>query len=153
MTPTLRRLPSSERCYERRGSSSTPRENKCIELLNEKLVFSILNASSWYCQIEMDYRNINRTAFATHHGRLLYTVTSLALKNALAPFQKAIEVILAFLKWQSAILYIDKVVIFSNLLQQHFSHTEEFLILLMDESLTLEFRNCYFFCKSIGCLC
>lgn len=62
----------------------------------------------------MDEKDVNKAAFATNAGLFCYTNMSFGLKNAPATFQRATGVILASVKWQFAILYIDDIITFTQ---------------------------------------
>lgn len=100
----------------------------------------------------MDKRDVDKTAFATYHELFEITKTPFELRNALATFHKATNVISSFLKRRFAIVYIEDTVIFSRLPEQPLSHTEEVVRLLMDARMALKLKNCHFLCKFINYL-
>lgn len=72
-----------------------PRRNDCIDSLGETQIFLILDANSEFWQLEMDEKDIDKTAFVTHHGLFKCTRMRFGLMNASAMFQPAMDVILA----------------------------------------------------------
>lgn len=67
----------------------------CIDSWRRAQLFSTLNASSAYQQIEIDNQVVDKTVVVAYHGLYKYTGIPLGLKNALATFQKAVDVIIA----------------------------------------------------------
>lgn len=62
------------------------------------------------------------------------------------------DVTLASVIWQLAIVHIDDVIIFSRTPQQHLEHTKEVLRLMKEASMTIKLKKCPFFCESIAYL-
>lgn len=75
-----------------------PRRDECIDLLGKAKMFPTLDASSSSWIIEKDNKDVNKTAFVTHHGPFKYTRMPFGLKNAPASFHRAIDVILTSVK-------------------------------------------------------
>lgn len=105
-------------CY-RKLNAATVRDsypflqmNECINGPETANVFSTLDANSGYWQIELDENNIYKTVFVTHNKLYRYTCMSFGLKNTSATFQRAMNTILAPVKWQDALVYIYDVFIF-----------------------------------------
>lgn len=71
------------------------------------------------------------------------------LKIAAATFQKAMDVILASVKWLFAIENIHDIIIFVKLLRHYYSHREAVLRLLINAGLTLKLKKSHFFRESI----
>ena len=67
------------------------------------------------------------------------------LKNAPATFQRALDIILARVKWQFALVYLDDVIIYSNSAREHFDHVEHVLTLLQEAGISLRLEKCAFF--------
>lgn len=102
----------------------------CIDFLGEARILFTFNANSDYLQLEMDEKDADQTAFVTHHGLYWYTKMPFGPKNASKTFQGAMNVILASVERQCAIVYINDVIIFFKSLGEHVTHIEEVLRLL-----------------------
>jgi hypothetical protein len=72
---------------------------------------SFMDGSSGYNQIKMNQHDVMDTAFCTPKGNFYYTVTSFALKNTGATYQRAVTIILDDLIHQSVECYIDDIVV------------------------------------------
>lgn len=77
-------------------------------------IFYTLDASSRYLQVQIDDRKKDKTALASHHGMHQFTRMPFGLKNALGTFQLAMDVIIVYLRWQTALTYMIEIVIVSK---------------------------------------
>lgn len=66
------------------------------------------------------------------------------LKNKPTTFQNLIDVILASVKWQHAIVYIDDTTVFSNTKKERLMHINEVLLLLRNAGKTIKLKTCSF---------
>lgn len=97
----------------------------------------------------MNEKDIDKTAFVTHHELFRYNRMPLGLKNAMATFQRDLPVILASAKCQCAIEYIDQLPYFSNLSPQHLRHTEVVFGLINNARMTIKLKKCHFFSENL----
>lgn len=67
------------------------------------------------------------------------------LRNGLATFQRAMNVVLATVKWQYALLYINDIIEFSKTPKGHLYDIEEALRLVNLAKRTVTLRNCSMF--------
>ena len=66
------------------------------------------------------------------------------LTNAPATFQRLMDIVLAGLKWQCCLVYIDDVVIYSPTFEQHVKDLEKVFEALKAANLTLKASKCQF---------
>ena len=52
------------------------------------------------------------------------------LRNAPATFQRAIDIELSGLRWQTCLIYLDDVIVFSKDTKEHVAHVDQVLTLL-----------------------
>ena len=127
-----------------RDAYPIPRMDECIDSLADATVFSTLDCNSGYWQVEIPEEERDKTAFVSHHGLFRCTRMPFGLKNAPGTFQRAIDIILATVRWQCAIVYLDDIVIFSNNVKEHLQHITKVLSLLNNAGMTLKLRKCFF---------
>ena len=58
------------------------------------------------------------------------------LTNAPATFQRALDIILSDVKWQSRLIYLDDVIVNCKTEQEHVGHVDRVLRLLRDAGMT-----------------
>lgn len=103
------------------------RSDDVFDALLGKKIFSTLDAARGYHAIPVRKEDRWKTAFLTHRGLYHYVYMPFGLKNAPAVFQEFMDRILGSLRWTSALVYIDDVLIFSDTLEQHAEHLEQLL--------------------------
>jgi len=67
------------------------------------------------------------------------------LTNAPATFQRALDIILSGVKWQSCMVYLDDVIVYSKTPEAHVQRLDEVLGLLRAAGVTLKLLKCRFF--------
>ena len=135
-----------------RDSYPIPRMDECLDSLGDAVVFSTLDCNSGYWQIPVAERDRDKTAFVSHFGLYRWLRMPFGLKNAPATFQRAADVILAAVKWQFALVYLDDVIVYSKSVEEHFDHLAYVLRLLQKAGLTLKLPKCEFFRESVDYL-
>lgn len=67
--------------------------------MREATIFSTVDGSSGFLQIELPKMDRDETTFSSHNGLLQSSRMSLGLKNTLALFQRAVDVTLSKVRW------------------------------------------------------
>ena len=75
----------------------------------------------------MHPKSKQKTAFATPDGLFEFNVLPFGLSNAPATFQRVMDSVLAGLKWDFCMIYLDDVIIFSQSFEQHLRQLREVL--------------------------
>ena len=91
----------------------------------------------------------DKTTFASHCGLYRFLRMPFGLNNSPATFQRAVEIILSRVKWETALVYLDDVIIYSKTVTEHFAHVREVLRLLRDAGMSLRLSKCAFFDTSV----
>ena len=74
------------------------------------------------------------------------------LRNAPATFQRALDIILSGVRWQSCLIYLDDVIVFSWSTVEHLRHVDEILTLLRRVGVTLKLTKFSFFQPTVDYL-
>lgn len=103
----------------KKDSYPIPRMDECIDTLGEANIFSTLDANSGYWQVPIVEEDKPKTAFTSHAGFYEFNRIPFGLTNAPATFQRVLDIVLAKYKWQTCLVYIDDVIIYSKSVKQH----------------------------------
>ncbi|KAM7306943.1 retrovirus-related Pol polyprotein from transposon 17.6 [Ixodes scapularis] len=95
-------------------------------------------------QIEVDERDREKTAFVTPDGLYRFKVMPFGLCMAQATFQRVMDTLLAGLKWQSCLVYLVAVLVFSGDFNEHLRRLLAVLQAIRTAGLTLKPSNCRF---------
>ena len=129
-----------------------PRMDDCLDSLGGATVFSTIDANCGYWQVGIDKCDKPKTAFTTHCGTYQFTRMPFGLSNAPATFQRALDVILRSVRWSTAIVYLDDVIVFSSSHEQHLLDVDRVLTLLGRAGVSLKFSKCSFFQPKVAYL-
>ena len=107
-------------------------------------IFTTLDLRSGYWQVDMDPRDIHKTAFTTHRGLFEWCRLPFGLTNAPSQFQRLMNKILHKLIGRTCLVYLDDIVVFSKTKQEHQQHVAEILDVINDAGMTLKRQKCFF---------
>jgi Reverse transcriptase (RNA-dependent DNA polymerase) len=85
-----------------RDAYPLPRISDCLDSLGDATIFSTLDANSGDWQLDMAEADQDKTTFTSHRGTYRFTRMPFGLVNAPATFQRAMDIILSRVLWQSA---------------------------------------------------
>ena len=117
----------------------------CIDSLGDETIFSTLDCNSGYWQVPVAPADRDKTSFTTFLGTFRFLRMPFGLKNAPATFQRALDIILSGVRWQTCLVYLDDVIVFSRTHAEHLRHLDEVLTLLGRAGLSLKLKKCSFF--------
>jgi len=132
-----------------RDTYPLPRMDDCLDSLGDAQFFSMLDSNAGYWQIPIAEEDKPKTAFTCHCGTYQCTRLPFGLCNAPAAFQRAIDMILAGVNWQNALVYLDDLIIFSADAESHLSHLDTVLALLGKHGVTLKAQKCHLFSNEV----
>jgi len=114
-----------------------PRMDDCLDFLGDATVFSTLdcNAGDWKIPVAEEDRH--KTTFTSHTGLFRSLRLPSSLVNAPALFQLALDIIMSCLRWQTRLVFLVNVIIFSRTVGEHIRHFREVLLLLEKSCVSL----------------
>lgn len=121
-----------------------PRIDDSLDRIRHARYFSSMDLRSGYWQIAVDARDREKTAFITPDGLYEFKVLPFGLCSAPATFQRMMDTVLSGLKWQSCLVYLDDVVVFSETLEQHVQRLRAVLHAIRKAGLSLKPEKCHF---------
>ena len=101
-----------------------PRIEDCLAALGGNVFFSSFDLLSGFWQIPMHEEDKKKTAFVVEGGLYEFTVMPFGLTNATATFQRYMDMVLASLKWNSLLVFLDDICVFSKSLREHLVRIE-----------------------------
>jgi hypothetical protein len=125
-----------------KDSYPLPRIDESIEALPGAKLFSTLDLKSGYWQVELDSQDKEKTAFSLGNGLWQFTVMPFGLANAPATFERLMEQVLTGLPLNTALIYLDDVLVAGKTFLDQLSHLRSVLQRLRDAGLKLAPEKC-----------
>ena len=91
-----------------------PRMDDVFDRIAGAKYFSSLDLMSGYWQVPVAEADTYKTAFVTPDGLYEFVRLPFGLNNAPSTFQRLIDRVLARLKWQMCLVYLDDVLVFGK---------------------------------------
>lgn len=136
-----------------RDNYPLPLIDDCLERMENKNYFSLLDLKSGFHQIRMSVDSIPLTSFVTPSGQYEYLRMPFGLRNAPAVFQRFINWVLRpFINEGSGIVYIDDIAIASKTIPEHFDLLGKVLRRLAEFRLEIKLSKCLFCYSEIDLL-
>uniref|UniRef100_A0A158P4I8 RNA-directed DNA polymerase n=1 Tax=Tetranychus urticae TaxID=32264 RepID=A0A158P4I8_TETUR len=120
-----------------------------LDSLQGMKYFSLLDLRSGYHQMAMDPLDQQKTAFVTPSGLYEYTRLPFGLANGPASFMRMMSIVLSGLIYNTCLIFIDDLLIFSKTEDEHLNRCEIIFQRLKDAGLTLKPNKCSFFKRKI----
>ena len=124
-----------------------PNVQSKINKLHGCNLFTSLDCTSGYWQIQLSERAKQFAAFICSHGLFDFNYMPFGLCNAGATFQRVIELILIKLKNSTA--YIDDILTFSKGFEDHYNHLEKLFERLRQANLKVKPSKCKIACDNV----
>ncbi|MDI9312425.1 MAG: RNase H-like domain-containing protein [Limnohabitans sp.] len=133
----------------KRISYPLPRMDHSLMALKEAKIFSSLDMCNAYHQLPLEDNSKEITSFITNDGLYQYKRLPFGWKSAGPIFQSFMDVVLANLKWNICLLYLDDICVFSTNFKEHMERLESIFICLSNAKLTLKPSKCKFLMREI----
>ena len=121
-----------------------PRVDDTLDTLKDAKYMTTLDLASGYWTVPLKESDKAKTAFITHHGLYEYNVMPYGLCNAPSVFSRLMDAVMAGLKWQCVLVFIDDILIYSNTFEQHLVDIVKVFERLRTANLTMKPSKCHF---------
>lgn len=128
------------------------RPDDVFEALGGHCIFSALDAVKGYHQLPVAPEDQWKTAFSCHKGLFEYKRVPFGLKGAPAYFQRFMDTLLGSLRWKSAMVYLDDVVVFAKTMEEHLAALSTLFERAEQCGLKFSPKKCHFGLRSIKLL-
>ena len=122
-----------------------PRVDELFDRLQGARYFTKIDLRSGYHQIRIAAEDVPKTAFRTRYGHYEFLVLPFGLTNAPATFMHLMNTLLAPHLDDSAIVFLDDILIYSRTLNEHRRHVHQVLQLLRKNQLYAKLSKCELF--------
>ncbi|KAH0808186.1 hypothetical protein GEV33_014604 [Tenebrio molitor] len=129
-----------------------PRIDDQLDRLHGQLYYTSLDLSSGYYQVPMSTEAKSKTTFVTPDATYCFKRMSFGLANAPSVFQRLINVVLGSLRYDTALAYLDDIIIPSKDVNEGLVKLRKILDRFREANLTLRLDKCFFFMKNIDYL-
>lgn len=119
-----------------------PQVQETLSQLGSAKYFTVVDLASGFWQIEMDPKDVDKTAFNTPSGHFQWRRMPMGLVNSPAVWQRTADVILAGLLGKRCFVYMDDIIIYSSTFAEHLEAVEEVLVRLRAAGLKLKPSKC-----------
>ena len=97
----------------------------------------------------MDPKDVDKTAFTTPYGLYHFKVMPFGLANAPAILERMMERVLAGLHWETCLIYLDDVIVFSWTFDEHITRLHQVFSRMKEANLKLSPSKCKLFCHKV----
>ena len=132
-----------------KDSYPLPRVDTVLESLAGATLFSALDLQSGYWQCEVDPEDRPKTAFSIGSGLYEFNVLPFGVCNGPATFQRLMDLVLDGMHWESALVYLDDVIVFGRTFEEHLERLSAVLKRLKDAGLKLNPKKCRLFHREV----
>ena len=128
-----------------KDSYPLPHIDTCLGSMNGAVWFSILDLRSGYHNIPIRKADRDKTAFVTRRGCFRYKVMPFGLTCAPSVFQPIMDLVLCWLTYESCLIYLDDIIVFSQDFGGHLRRLREIFDRLHMAGLKLHMKKCCLF--------
>lgn len=126
-----------------------PNISEILDKLGRCMYFTSIDLASGFHQIEVDPKDIQKTAFSVDNGHYEYVRMPFGLKNAPSSFQRVMDNVLRDLIGKDCLVYIDDIVVYSVSLQEHLEKLTRVFNKLRQANLKIQLDKSHFMAKEI----
>ena len=126
----------------RKDAYPLPRTDTCLDAMAGSKWFSTFDLRSGFHQVSMSEVDSDKTAFITRRGMFKFKTMPFGLCNAVATFQRLMDLVLNGLNLTICLAYLDDIVLFSKTPEEHLERLELLLQRLQEANLKLKPSKC-----------
>jgi hypothetical protein len=126
-----------------------PRIDDLFDQLKDARIFSKIDLRSGYHQVRIKESDISKTTFRTRYGHYKFTVVPFGLSNASDIFMCLMNGVFQEYLDKFVIVFLDDILIYSKLEEEHEHHLRMVLQVLMEHQLYAKLSKCSFYQKQI----
>jgi predicted aspartyl protease/transposase InsO family protein len=135
-----------------KDSYPLPHIDTCLGSMDGAVWFSTLDLRSGYHNIPIKEADRDKTAFITRRGCFRYKVMPFGLTSAPSVFQRLMDLVLCGLTYESCLVFLDDIIVFSRDFQTHTERLREVFNRLRGANLKLHPSKCFLFQKRVAFL-
>ena len=128
----------------RRDAFPLPRIEECFDALHGARFFSSIDLASGYHQVAVHENDQHKTAFTTPFGLYEYSRLPFGVCNGPATFQRLMQVTMNDLVFQTMLVYLDDILVYSETFEDHLLRLEKVLQRLKETGLKVKVQKCHF---------
>ena len=125
-----------------KDSYPLPRKDICLEALAGAMWFSTFDLRSGYHQVEMNFKDSDKTMFVTRRGTFRFKMMPFGLCNAPPTFQRLMNVAMSGFDPEICLVYLDDIIVHSWDLGSHLDRLERLFERLTRAGLKLKISKC-----------
>ncbi|XP_078733268.1 uncharacterized protein LOC144947785 [Lampetra fluviatilis] len=126
-----------------------PRMDDSLDALSGAKFFSTLDLSSGFWQLPLDESSREKTAFRTPQGLFQFNCLPMGLNAAPATFQRLMELVLTGLQWETCLIYLDDIIVFSRTFDEHLTRLETVFTRMRSAKLKFKPKKCHLLQRSV----
>ena len=126
-----------------------PRIEDSLDALGGNKLFSTLDLTAGYWQVELDDDAKEKSAFVTRSGLWEFNVLPFGLTSAPACFERLMETVFRGMQWTQLLIYLDDIIVFASDLSTHLERLEEVFRRLKKAGLKVKPSKCHLLAKRV----
>lgn len=126
-----------------------PNISEILDKLGKMTYFTTLDLVSGFHQVEVEEKDIQKTAFSVDGGHYEFVRMPFGLRNAPSTFMRLMDNVLREHIGKICLVYMDDIIVFASSLQQHLENLTKIFDTLNKYNLKIQIDKCDFLCKEV----
>lgn len=129
-----------------------PNITDILDKLGRSMYFTTLDLASGFHQVEVDKRDVEKTAFSVENGHYEFLRMPFGLKNAPSTFQRVMDNVLREHIGVRCLVYMDDIIVFSTSLKEHLDNLRKIFDTLKKYNMKVQLDKSEFLHKEVAFL-